>query len=1253
MIAKLRLVFSISMAFLGFCALGQVGYWDHGRDMPHGTKLRGSPVALAQGKVFSLEESVFRQVLHGVPSSGKGDKVIYFPDAQGQLLPFSVQEKSILSRKLADRFPQIKSYIGTDGQGRRIRFSISPKGMECMMVDPARDATTFIQKTAPGSYAVYAKDASAVLKSGFACKTLSLVEKTPSSSTMKPVDGQVLRKLRLAVSASGEYTQYHGGTVADALAAINATVTRINEIFETDLAVTLELVANTDAVIYTDPSSDPYTGNLNSQVQTTLDNTIGATNYDIGHLFDQGDNGGNAGYVGSVCVNGQKGSAYSSGVEPEGDIYDLDFVAHEMGHQLGANHTWSFESEGTTVQVEPGSGTTIMGYAGITGIENVAEHGDDYFHYVSIAQIADYLDGVSCANVLSLTNSPPETSPLNDYVIPRSTAFVLTGAAVDPDSADVLTYAWEQIDNGIVGHANFGPTNPGGANFRSHRPGLDPTRYFPSLSRVLQGKLTQDEPIVNSAWETVSDVERAMHFAFTVRDNALGGGQVVSQEMTVQVVDDAGPFMVTSQDSGVTYPGGSVQTVSWDVAGTDMPPVGTLAVDIFLSTDGGITYPTILASNVPNDGDHKVQIPSVATSMARIMVKAHDNVYFAVNSMDFQIQPAPIFLDFPQLGYDVCQGDLLDLTFGYVAESGFLGVTEFSVISGPPELSVTFNPVSVSQDTLVHISVTGTGTLPEGVYSLIVQGQSDSVTQTVPLEVHVLDATFPDVALIAPDDGAQEASVGTILEWMAYSNISTYEIQIATDAAFTQIIESAVTLSNTYAPIGLDHDTTYYWRVKAVNSCGEGDFGASWAFTTIMKSCMHRSSANLPLEISATGTPTVTSTINFYQDLVASDIKVNLDLDHEFLSDLTISLTSPSGTTILLVANACGDLKNINATFSQDAPPFDCIGNPAISGTVAPQGSLDVFKGESIMGQWELKVVDNAPRDGGLIKAFSLEVCAEGAFRPDADNDGVFDDGEDLCPGTQPGAEVDMNGCAVYRFPNDNFKIQAVAETCRNQNNGAIEVVPKLPLDYTVKVSGNGVSRTEAFTGTYTLDGLGAGEYTVCLGGTDGGVQFVEQCFMVSIKEPAPLAVSSDLSLDGRTATLHLSGSDLYYIDINGTLMTSDSNKVSLDLGNGTNTVRVYTGKSCQGIYEERFFTSEATLVSPNPFIGTVGLYLGQPAEQVTVGIYAVNGKLMRKEVRGALDRQVDLDFTGYASGMYIIRYEAPAFKGTSKVYKQ
>jgi len=469
MITKLRLVFSITIAFLSFYGAAQSNYWKGAELSSVGNQLLRTKLSVEEIKVFNLDDTLFRAKL--AQNKVEHNSIVYFPDDSGKQIAFSVSEANVFSKELSVKYPNIKSYRGKsmDNSTKRIHFSVSPKGIQSMMTGRGEKGMLFMQKGIGETYVLYNRNKHSEKDNGFICKTAPKLLEQNLSSSAKLVDDQTLRKFRVAIAASGEYTNYHGGTKADALAAINATLTRVNGIFERDLGVTLELIGTTDEVIYTDGETDPFTGSLSSQTQNVLTSVLGEASYDIGHLFNQKDDtlDGNSGFIGSVCRDNRKGSAYATFSDPEGDLFDIDLVAHEMGHQFGANHTFSHLSEGTSVQVEPGSGTTIMGYAGITGVNNVASNSDDYFHYASILQIREYLETVSCGETVDLTNVPPVLNPVQNYIIPRSTAFVLTGNASDTDVGDIITYAWEQIDNGIITQATFGPTSPTGAMFRS------------------------------------------------------------------------------------------------------------------------------------------------------------------------------------------------------------------------------------------------------------------------------------------------------------------------------------------------------------------------------------------------------------------------------------------------------------------------------------------------------------------------------------------------------------------------------------------------------------------------------------------------------------------------------------------------------------------------------------------------------------------------------------------------------------------
>jgi len=1255
MATKLRLVFSITILFLSFYVSGQQKHWQkENLDKVEADKTFNR-FHIRQGSSFSFDEDRLRAELQGMSKTGKQHKMVLFPDENGKSIPFQVSEAPVLSPQLAAKYPWIKSYVGYSPDGQdKIRFSMSHKGIQAMIVHANARGNTFMQKTDDGRYIVYKREGNTSKDMPFVCGVLPMMEKR-IGQTMKPVDGQVLRRFRLAISATGEYTDHHGGTVADALAAINATITRVNEVFETDLAVTLELVANTDQVIFTDAETDPYGGNLNFQVQTTLDNVIGSENYDIGHLFHDDVASGNAGFVGSVCVDNRKGSAFAASPEPEGDIFDLDFVAHEMGHQFGANHTWSFESEGTQVQAEPASGTTIMGYAGITLNNDVEPNGDDYFHYYSIVQMADYIESIGCAEIIGLTNNPPVITPIGDFVIPKSTAFALEGNATDTDIGDVLTYTWEQIDDGVVTRATFGPTNPGGANFRSLRPTTDPIRYFPRLSRILEGNLTQTNPPTGSAWETVSDVEREMNFALTVRDNALGGGQVASELVNIVVTNGAGPFAVTSQGNNEIYTAGSVQEITWDVADTDKALVNAQTVDILLSTDGGQTFPIALAENVANDGSHNVVIPGTASTQARIMIKAVGNIFFAVNSTDFSIQAAPVVLNFSDLEFEVCQSDDLTVTFDYETFLDFNEESTFSVPNPPLGLDITFTPETASlTSTTVDIIFSNTASVATGNYTIPVVATSASQTTEVDLELNIYNTNFNDVVLLSPLNGAVDTSSGVPLEWEANELYTAYDIEVASDASFLDIVESATVFSNTYLPANLENETTYFWRVKPKNLCGEGTFGPSFSFTTVQFNCKNETGSGLPLTISPTGTPTVISKISFFEDLALADINVRLDLDHTFLADLVISLTSPSGTTVVLVSGSCGELNNIDAIFDDNADSFSCgVGPAAISGTVKPLGSLASFNGESILGEWILTISDNAPSDGGTLKAFSLEVCIEGEFSPDEDNDGVFDQ-NDLCPGTEPGVEVNSEGCPVFRFPSTNFTVAVQSAACRDTSDGSLEISANLPLDYTITTTGNGINESDSFTGSYVLGNLATGTYQVCIGGSDGQVNYLEHCFDVVIVEPDPLSVVSLITPDGNQTILELSGSDFYTIEWNGELFQTSESEITLDLKKGVNFVKVSTNKSCQGSFEKQIFNSAEPLVHPNPFREFITIFVGgSDSEEISVRIYALNGRLVHSGAYRLNAAEVELDLSILPSGTYIMRYQGMGSNGAFKIVKR
>ncbi len=607
-------------------------------------------------EVFELDLHGLRQGISQAPVRGDArsfsqEIVVSFPTPDGTVERFRVMEASVLHPQLAAKYPGIKSYAGQgiDDPSATIRFSLSDqRGFHGMVlsasknswyIDPYSEDLTL--------YSVF-KRSTASRTSDFQCFTDEGEGRTETGRldvSAARTNDKKLRKYRLALSCNAEYGNiFAGSTGTDAekkariLAQMNVTMTRVNGVYERDLAITMEIVPNNDAIIYYgSTSADPWGTEYNTKTQQVIDAAIGNANYDIGHNFNT-SGGGNAGCIGCVCTTGSKGSGYTGRPDPTGDAFDIDYVAHEMGHQFGGYHVQSNSScrsgSGTT-EVEPGSGSSIMGYAGICAA-NVQNNSDAYFAYVNIRDIsANVQTGTSssCAQIVALTNNPPTANAGLDYTIPKSTAFALKGTGSDPDG-DAITYTWEENDPGNP-NSNSAPTSTRtvGPMFRSREGTTSPIRVFPQMSDVVANNLAP-------TWEPIPSVARTLNFSLVVRDNKAGGGQTSDDLMTVTVNGTAGPFVVSAPNTAVSWAAGSTQTVTWSVASTNVAPVNCQNVNILLSTDGGYTYPVTILANTPNDGSQSITVPNNTGTTCRIKVEAADNIFFDISNVNFTITGA-------------------------------------------------------------------------------------------------------------------------------------------------------------------------------------------------------------------------------------------------------------------------------------------------------------------------------------------------------------------------------------------------------------------------------------------------------------------------------------------------------------------------------------------------------------------------------------------------------------------------------------
>jgi hypothetical protein len=464
--------------------------------------------------------------------------------------------------------------------------------------------------------------------------------------------GNRLVTYRLAVAATGEYTAFHGGTVDGATQAIVTVVNRVTGVYEQEVAARFQLVANNNSIVFTNPATDNLDNNdafdLIDDSQSVIDGAIGNANYDIGHTFSTG--AGGLASLGVLGLTGVKARGVTGISAPVGDVFSIDYVAHEVGHQFGADHTFSGRigscsggNGNLATAVEPGSGITIMAYAGICGADNLALNSVPYFHTVSYDEMRAVMAGVpTVGSSASTGNAIPTVSAVGGaaFVIPVRTPFVLTAAGADTDG-DTLTYSWEQTDAGAL-RLLSDTSKPSGNLFTFVVPSTSPSRYFPALDTIAAGNTNvatgncSVSVYLDCITEFLPTVPRDMTFRVTVRDGSLLGGGLDSADVTVAATGST-PFLVTAPNGGQSLPSRNDATVTWDVAGTSAAPINTPTVDVLMSTDGGLSFPHVLATSVANDGSAPVRIPHLLGTTARLMIRGRGNVFFDTSDSNITV----------------------------------------------------------------------------------------------------------------------------------------------------------------------------------------------------------------------------------------------------------------------------------------------------------------------------------------------------------------------------------------------------------------------------------------------------------------------------------------------------------------------------------------------------------------------------------------------------------------------------------------
>lgn len=756
----------------------------------------------AQYEIYELNNSAFISSMIGAPSETTTEArnssfIVAFPTGNGVVEHFRVVEAPVMHPQLAAKYPGISAYVGKgiEDPSATVRFDVSPEGTNAMISSGNRP-TVYIDHISGNYYRLSSRD-HFNLTSQFQCLT-DAIPHPATENTARPANANqpALRTYRLALLSGAEFSLHfvQPTDVTDAqkkarvLTAQNAHMTRANGVYERDFSIRLVLIPNNDTIIYLVASTDPIANASNptgATCQSAMNTRVGAANYDIGHTQSKGSDNGNAGCIGCVCVNGQKGLGWTVYSNPSLlDFYVIDYLTHEMGHQMGANHTFSFQTEGTGVNVEPGSGVTIMGYAGITGSTDVAPHSIDHFHSKSIEQVTNYMyssTGNSCAVNVPNGNAIPTANAGADYIIPKSTPFALTGAGTDADASDVLTYCWEQIDNRTTGSAFPTATATTGPMFRPYSPTTNPTQVFPQLQYILTGAN-------GFQWEVLPSVARTLNFRLTVRDNHGNGGGNASDNMAITVNGTAGPFGVSSPNTaGISWQAGSTQNVTWTVNGSDLAPVNCANVKISLSTDGGLTFPVVLVASTPNDGSEAITVPNNVTTTARIKVESVGNIFFDICNVNFAITAPPTGFQFtPSAGANVSCGSSAsaNATLETTATGGFSTPINLTASGNPTGTTVTFSPNPLTPGANTTVTLNSTNTLAPGTYNITVTGTAGTSTQTTTISYVVAPGTGPSITAQPSDVTLCEGGNASFSATASGTGLS-YQWQVSTNGGVT------------------------------------------------------------------------------------------------------------------------------------------------------------------------------------------------------------------------------------------------------------------------------------------------------------------------------------------------------------------------------------------------------------------------------------------------------------------------------------
>ncbi len=1014
---------TLSFCFFLFSLSGQTSVWSDIEEsrilLPQDAEVAG-PVS--EYRTLSMDMDAMKSELLQAPmefseAARQSPARISLPMPDGQLLELEVVESPVMAPELAARYPELKAYAAraVGNPGITARLDISPYAFHALVNTPAgwvaiapyaSNQTRYYRSYYARNEMVDPADAPPLSCGVTAGHELELEEEDRelleqrTALSFRSSQAVPLRTYKMALACTGEYAQQKGGTLESVLATFNTSMNLLNAIYLNEFAIRFELIPDNDNLIFLDPLTDPYdnvgsgSGLLSQNIFAINSNIDDFLSYDIGHVFNRSCDVGGVAILGSVCNTNR-----ASGVTCHyaGLVFMVTQVmTHEVGHQFRSGHSWSncppsMGQLSSDNAFEPGSGSTIMSYQNLCGGQNnIPGPSESYFNIGSIEDVLFFAResaGSTCGEEVITENIEPElTLDYEDgFWIPTSTPFELDVQAEDANG-DALTYCWEQYDLGPP--ATLGEPVLNSPLFRSFPPTDDSRRVFPAIGKIISGQ--------NDVTEVLPDYTRDLTFRVTVRDNNPVAGGTVWEEVAFKSDAGSGPFRVLTPVAADTaiWEGGQYREVLWDVANTTNNRVNCQYVDIYLSTDGGFSYPITLLEGTPNDGSAFVNVPNISTSNARIKVKGADNVFFNISESNFSIQEAT------EPGYSVTvnpvsfplvclPGEAVEVSVSTAALLGFDSMLNISLLGNLPAdalVEVQDEAIQPGESTSISIEIPQQATGRDTFDLQVMASVAGVDTALREVRIITLSSDYTELQLLEPADGTSGIQFSTDFSWQDVPSAEEYTIEVATNPNFAEeyLIETATGLTAPEYGLEsfLEEDDLYFWRVKPTNDCGDGPFLDPFVFQTATVDCEGNDADDLPIALPVASTERE-SKIFVTQDGIISDINVdNLEITYSPINALRVTLISPAGTEVILFNRSCLNTTLLRGAFDDEAP--DDINCPPINFIpVQPEEPLSAFDGESTFGEWTLVVeIVESGFGGGSINKWNLEFCA--AITPEA-----------------------------------------------------------------------------------------------------------------------------------------------------------------------------------------------------------------------------------------------------------------------------